>query len=116
MNSNNYDREREERYVRAQKRVENIRGFYVHLIVYICVNIFISYRRIAENMEDGATFQEAFLDIETHTLWLAWGIGMAFHAYNTFVKNGMLGSGWEARKIEEYMDEEERKSGKNEYR
>ena len=116
MDTNNQDREREERYLRAQKRVESIRGFYTHLVVYICVNIFISYQQITENIEEGDTFQEALSNMESYSVWLAWGIGLAFHAFNVFVKKGMLGRNWEERKIEEYMDEEERKSGTNEYR
>jgi len=28
-----------EKYEKAKKRVEEIKGFYSHLIVYICVNI-----------------------------------------------------------------------------
>ena len=38
-----------------------------------------------------------------------WGIGLCFHAYKVFVNDGMFGSGWEKRKIEQFMEEEERK-------
>ncbi|MGH1388468.1 2TM domain-containing protein [Kordia sp.] len=116
MDTNNQDREREERYLRAQKRVESIRGFYIHLVVYICINIFISYRQITENIDKGDTFQEALSDIENYSVWLAWGIGLAFHAFNVFVKKGILGRSWEERKIEEFMNEDERKSRENGYR
>ena len=32
----------EQSYIRAKKRVKAIKGFYVHFIVYVLVNIFIS--------------------------------------------------------------------------
>lgn len=101
--------EKTQRYLRAEKKVNELKGFYIHLLVYICVNIFISYRVISENMEDGDTFQEAFFNLGTFIVWLAWGVGIAFHAFNVFVDNGILGRNWEERKIQEYMEEEERK-------
>ncbi len=101
------DQERRERYLRAQKKVENIRGFYVHLLVYICVNLFISIKKIMRNLDNGETFEEAFFDFGTYFVWLAWGIGLAFHAFNVFVKNGVFGSHWEERKIREYMEDDE---------
>ncbi|WP_114905249.1 2TM domain-containing protein [Kordia sp. SMS9] len=107
MDDNNRDQERAERYLRAQKRVDDIRGFYIHLLVYICVNLFISIKKIMRNMENGETFEQAFYDFGTYVVWLAWGIGLAFHAFNVFFKNGVFGSNWEERKIREYMEDEE---------
>lgn len=31
--------ERDEKYLRAKKRVENLKAFYIHLTVYILVNL-----------------------------------------------------------------------------
>lgn len=31
--------ERDENYLRAKKRVENLKAFYIHLTVYILVNL-----------------------------------------------------------------------------
>ncbi|PTX62067.1 2TM domain-containing protein [Kordia periserrulae] len=104
----NKNRAQTERYVRAQKKVDAIKGFYIHLLVYICVNLFISIKKIMRNMDNGETFQEAFFDIGTFIVWLAWGIGLAFHAFNVFVENGVLGKKWEEQKIKEYMEEEKR--------
>ena len=106
---NHQDREKTERYLRAEKKVENIRGFYIHLLVYVCVNLFISIKKIARNLDNGETFDEAFYDIGTYIVWLAWGIGLAFNAYNVFIKDGILEKNWEERKIKEYMEQEERK-------
>ncbi|WP_298518374.1 2TM domain-containing protein [uncultured Kordia sp.] len=109
MNTDDQKREKTERYMRAQKKVENIRGFYVHLLVYLCINLFISIKKISRNLDNGETFNEAFFDVGTFVVWLAWGIGLAFHAFNVFVKDGKLGRSWEERKIKEYMEEEKQK-------
>ncbi|WP_420572690.1 2TM domain-containing protein [Kordia sp.] len=101
------DHEKAQAYLRAEKKVKNIRGFYVHLLVYLCVNLFISIKKIMRNLDNGETFNEAFFDFGTFIVWLAWGIGLAFHAYSIFVKNGILGSEWEERKIREYMGRED---------
>lgn len=103
---NNNSRERNEKYMRAQKKVEDIKGFYIHLLVYICVNLFISIKKIVRNLDNGETFEQAFFDFGTYFVWIAWGIGIAFHAFNVFVKNGLLGRNWEERKIQQYMNDE----------
>ena len=110
MNTDNQDREKTERYLRAEKKVEDIRGFYIHLLVYVCVNLYISIKKISRNLDNGETFDEAFYDLGTYIVWLAWGIGLAFHAYNIFIKDGMLEKNWEERKIKEYMDKDEQKT------
>ncbi|MFK7748403.1 MAG: 2TM domain-containing protein [Kordia sp.] len=109
MNIDNQDKEKAERYLRAEKKVENIKGFYIHLLVYICVNLYISIKKISRNLDNGETFEEAFFDIGTYFVWMAWGIGLAFHAFNIFVKDGKLGRNWEERKIREYMKDDQRK-------
>ena len=81
------DREKKKRmeaYIQAQKRVDELKGFYSHLVVYLLVNAFVSYKKIERNLESGETFQEALFDFSTFVLWLAWGIGLAIHAYNVF--------------------------------
>jgi hypothetical protein len=103
-------RKKTERYLRAQKKVDEIKGFYIHLIIYICVNLYISTKKITANLANGETFEQAFFDIGTFIVWLAWGIGLAFHAFNVFVENGVLGKNWEERKIKEFMQDEERKT------
>ncbi|AUP78101.1 2TM domain-containing protein [Flavivirga eckloniae] len=91
------DSEANSRYLRARKRVEDIKEFYYHLIVYCLVVpflVFVNYK----------TYWEY------HWFWFpmaGWGVGLGFHAYNTFVNNGVLGRKWEERKIQELIDKEE---------
>jgi len=105
----NHNRKETEKYLRAQKRVENIKGFYVHLLVYICVNLFISIKKISRNLDNGETFNEAFFDFGTFIVWIIWGIGLALNAYHVFVKDGILLSRWEERKIREYMEQDQKR-------
>ncbi|WP_033961423.1 histidine kinase [Psychroserpens jangbogonensis] len=85
-------------YVRARKRVEEIKEFYYSLISYCLVIpflIFIWFRYTPHSIQ---------------WFWFpmfGWGMGLAFHAYKVYVNDGVLGSGWEKRKIEKFMREEE---------
>ena len=85
-------------YVRARKRVEELKGFYYSLISYFIVIpflIFIWYR---------------FTPYTIQWFWfpmVGWGISNIFQAYRVYVDNGALGAKWEERKIQEYMRKEE---------
>jgi hypothetical protein len=82
---------------RARKRVEDIKGFYVHVGVYVIVN---------------AALLAINLLSSPDTLWfywplLGWGIGVAIHAFTLILEGGILGSDWEERKIDELVQREE---------
>ncbi|MHA7843744.1 MAG: histidine kinase [Winogradskyella sp.] len=88
-------------YVRARKRVDELKGFYYSLISYFFVIpflIFIWYKYSQH------TIQWFWFPV------FGWGISLAFQAYRVFVDNGALGAKWEQRKIEEYMREEDEKN------
>jgi len=81
-------------YREARRHVKELKGFYTHAAVYICVNLgmlalgLISPR--AQHFFPWAT--------------LAWGIGLAAHGVVVFVFGGWFGAGWEERKIREYLE------------
>lgn len=90
-------------YVRAQKRVKEIKGFYSHLIVYCVVISAIIYINL--------TFSPQF-----HWFWFSlsgWGLGLFIHWFAIFGFN-MLGIGkdWEERKIKEFMNQNNTTDGK----
>lgn len=83
------------KYQRAKERVGALRGFYIHLTVYVIVNLFLF-----------------LLDVLTSpgSLWfywvlLGWGIGLAVHAAYVFGIGRWLGPDWEEKKIKETMDQ-----------
>ena len=93
-------------YLKAKKRVDELKGFYWHLFWYIAVNLFISIGKITRNLNNGETFSEAFFDFGTFAVWMFWGIGIFFHAIGVFGKNLFFGKAWEERKVREYMEKE----------
>ena len=88
----------DDRYIRARKRVEEMKEFYYSIISYCLVIpflIFIWFRYTPH------TIQWFWFPM------LGWGMALAFHAYKVYVNDGVLGNGWEKRKIEKFMREEE---------
>jgi hypothetical protein len=86
----------EERYDKAKKRVEEIKGFYGNLTAYIVVNIGLLIINL--------------LTSPNH-LWfywpmIGWGIGVAIHGMKVYNYLPFLGKDWEERKMKEFMDKE----------
>ena len=84
----------EEKYKAAKKRVEELKGYYSHLISYFAVNTVL----ILIWFFTGAGYP--------WFLWVLgwWGFGLFWHTMGVFVFN-RTGSTWEKRKIKEVMDE-----------
>ena len=83
-------------YQRATKRVEAKIGFYIHLVVYVGVNILLIIINLASSPE---------------YLWfkwplMGWGIGVLFHAMSIFVFSGSKLKGIKDRMIEKEMKKE----------
>lgn len=97
-------------YERARKRVEEIKGFYGHLAVYVFVNIVLLFTRdnfnffINGNSAFGDTDFWNWMNWETYGTPLLWGIGLAFHCISVFGKNPFLGKAWEEKQIRKYLD------------
>jgi len=89
----------EQRYLRAQKRVKDIKGFYRHLLWYVIINIIIIITIVAGY---GWDFSQIFT-FNAYSTALFWGIGLLFHAIGVFGKNIIFSKKWEERKIKEYM-------------
>ena len=90
-----------ERYQKAKKQVQEVKGFYSHLASYIVIMIVIVYINLKYTPE---------------ILWfiwsmLGWGIGLFFHAMKVFNFFPFFNKDWENRKIKQFMEEE--KDSKN---
>lgn len=82
------------RYKAAKKRVEDIKGFYTHLLVYACVNAGLFLINLLTSPGNWWFYWAL----------LGWGIGLAVHGLTVFVFEGRwLGPEWEQRKIERIM-------------
>jgi len=88
----------EQRYKQAKKRVEDLKGFYAHLTVYLVVNAGLFLINFATNRDSWWIYWPL----------LGWGIALVIHAVVLFAIEGPFGERWEARKIQELMDRDRR--------
>ena len=84
----------DERYQRAYRRVQAIRGFYIHLVVYILVNIGLFVLNLL---------------VAPGSLWfywplLGWGIGLLAHGVSVFGAWRLFGKEWEEREIRKILE------------
>ena len=84
------------RYQEAKERVEEIKGFYFHLITYIVINAVLVVINLLTSPE---------------YLWfiwpiIGWGVGLVIHGFSVF--GNFLGKSWEERKIKEIMEKDKR--------
>lgn len=91
------------KYLKAKERVDKIRGFYTHLLIYILANLGITIIKIIRNFRNGKSYIEMFLDFNTYIIWLAWRIGLVLHVFGVFG----VGRKWEEEKIQQYIREEQ---------
>ncbi len=82
----------EELYREARKRVEEKKGFFMHLAVYICVNIFLVIIWAATG--DGFPWFVFPLG--------GWGIGILFHFLGVFVFTRQ--TEWERKAVEKEVE------------
>lgn len=89
-----------ERYKKASKKVEELKGFYGHLITFVLVN--------AAIMGINLYFSPKYLWF----FWVVfgWGIGLFFHAMKIFNFFPFMNKDWEEKKIKQFMEEEKRKN------
>ena len=77
------DFKQEQNYIKAKKRVKDIKGFYIHFIVYVIVNIFISSVIFYNLLEIGSSFSDVN-NFGIYSTWIFWGIGVFFHWLGVF--------------------------------
>ena len=87
--------EKDEKYLKAKRRVQNLKAFYLHLTVYILVNIMLFVINLSS---------------DAGNWWFlyplgGWGIGLLVHGITTFAY-GFFGSDWEQKKINQYMEKD----------
>jgi hypothetical protein len=86
-------------YNQAKRRVRRLRGFYLHLTIYVLVNALL----LAINLVTSPSILWFFWPL------LGWGIGIVAHAVSVFGTGPFLGKEWEERKIKQLMDRGESK-------
>ena len=92
----------DERYNVAYKRVKRIKGFYIHAMVYVLVNIFIVYG----NYYGYSNRDYDFWSWQNFSTALFWGIGLTAHGLSVFGRNLFFSKNWEEKKIKELIEKE----------
>ena len=92
------------RYQEALKKVNKIKGFYTHLIVYVVINAMIVIVNIQE-LDPGESY------FQWHNFFTLgfWGIGLLAHAASVFLPSALLGKEWEEKKIKQLMEQDKNK-------
>jgi len=96
----------QEKYIKAQNRIKELKKFYKHLAVYIIVNVFLVAIKMVKGYENAEPITAAFSNIRIGSFWFWWGIALAIHAFKTFGYDILFGKNWEERKIKELMDKD----------
>jgi hypothetical protein len=83
----------DERYQRARRRAGELRGFYLHIGIYLIVMAALFTINMLTNRD---------------VLWfywplIGWGVGVAIHALVVVSSGRFLGEAWEDRKARELM-------------
>ena len=84
--------EQQEKYTRAKKRVNEIKGFYSHLITYTAVMVLL----IVIDFRDAG-------NVWFYWPLMGWGMLIVSHAIKVFGLGGFLGVEWEQKKLQEEM-------------
>jgi hypothetical protein len=85
------------RYERARRRVREIRGFYLHVAVFVVINTLLH----VINFMAAPTVYWAFWPL------LGWGIGLLAHGLATYRWMPFVGKKWEERKIRELLEKDQ---------
>ncbi|MGO3184050.1 MAG: 2TM domain-containing protein [Aequorivita sp.] len=95
---------------KARKRVEAIKGFYKHLLIYSLVNIvlFIVRADVLQFFQNSST-DKNFIDWVDWNILIVpifWGIGLLFHAAKVFQYKFKFIVDWEKRQLEKFISEQ----------
>lgn len=84
------------KYLEAKRQVKRMKGFYIHLAIFIIVNLL----GAVDAMADG---ENIFQDRNWIGLGL-WTIGLTMHGLSVFMPGFICGKDWEEKKIREILD------------
>lgn len=91
--------DKQDRYLRARERVEQVRKFYGGIATYLFVVGVLAAVNYYSNK-----FSNPWV------LWVAgfWGLAIVFQGVRLYGKHALFGKDWEERKIKEFMEKDER--------
>lgn len=102
------EKNNQNKYARAKKRVDELKGFYIHASIYIVINTFILVNIFIQSGYNG----QGFWQIEHFFTLFFWGIGLFFHAAKVFRFNPFFNKDWEKRQIDKYIEKDRENTDK----
>ena len=90
------------KYELAYRRVKRIKGFYIHVLVYVLVNAYLIISSYVHTLHS----DNDFFNWGTFSTTLFWGLGLLAHGLSVFGRDLFFGSDWEEKKIKEFMDKD----------
>ncbi|SHH40233.1 2TM domain-containing protein [Winogradskyella jejuensis] len=91
---------------RAKRKIERLKGFYRHLMIFTIINLVIIWLRVNDNLDSWDSFITELWSLHTLSTFIVWGAILCVHAFSVFLLPNLLGYDWEERKIEQFMQEE----------
>ncbi len=84
---------------RAEKRLDEVKGFYSHLGIFIAINVLLVIINVITSPGQWWFY------------WVTifWGIAVIFHGSRVFGRGRVFSADWEEKKIRQYMDEDTQK-------
>lgn len=95
------------KYLNAKKRVKQVKGFYIHALVFVLVNAFIIMMKVINGQHVAG---EPQIKISQFLTIIIWGVGLVAHGLSVFLPNFILGKNWEEKKIREIMEKNKNQS------
>lgn len=95
----------EAKYARAKKKMEEIKGFYWHLTIYLVINFVLLI--LKSGLIRGEFLNMDNIHVSSFGTAFFWGIGLTFHGLHVFQNKFRFLKDWEDRKIKEYMKKDE---------
>lgn len=92
-----------ENYKKAEKKVKDIKGFYIHLFWYIVINLMLLFLNLKYSPEHIWFFYTTF----------GWGIGVIGHAIGVFGNNLWFSKEWENRQLDKIINKEKSNQTQN---
>ena len=87
------------KYLEAKKKVKSLRRFYIHLFIFLIVNITLLFNLIMLEKDEGLdTFVWFILNI-----MVTWSIGLIIHAWCVFDGKILYSKDYEEKKIQEFI-------------
>jgi len=86
-----------EEYQKARDRVQEVKGFYAHAVMFLVANVALAVLNLATfKKNDGIIW----------FIWplIGWGVVLVVHAISVFGIGRFPGRGWEQRQIQRELD------------